>query len=113
MELGFIVDGTTKNRFMNNVDFLEELSRRIDRSKEDADVLVEGFATLLKERCGDLDSIAIPGFGKFSGGKKLERIERDKESGKRTIYPPEIRLQFEPSAILKTRIAEKGAANGK
>lgn len=97
---------------MNNKEFITELSRRLDRDVTDVNVLVEGLATLLKEDCGALSSIAIPGFGKFVGEKSLERIELSEESGKRIMYPPQIRLGFEPSMILRMRIEEKGGCDG-
>lgn len=98
---------------MNNKEFIAELSRRLERDVADVNVLVEGLATLMKEDCGGLNSIAVPGFGKFVGEKTIERIELSQESGKRMMYPPHIGLRFEPSAILKSRIEGKGGCDGK
>ena len=52
----------------------------------------------------------MPGFGKFEGEKLMERVEVDSASGRRMLYPPEIRMTFVLGTRLKTRIAEKGEA---
>ena len=52
----------------------------------------------------------MTGFGKFEGEKLMERVEVDSASGRRMLYPPEIRMTFVPGTRLKTRIAEKGEA---
>lgn len=98
---------------MENKEFIAELSKRIERPESDVIALVEGFANILKEKCGALESVAIPGFGKFSGEKIMERIETDLDAGKKTLFPPEVKLQFEPSTILKNKISGKGGGDGK
>lgn len=98
---------------MENKEFIAELSKRIERPESDVIALVEGFANILKEKCGALESVAIPGFGKFSGEKIMERIETDLDTGKKTLFPPEVKLQFEPSTILKNKISGKGGDDGK
>lgn len=98
---------------MENKEFIAELSKRIGRPELDVIALVEGFANILKEKCGALESVAIPGFGKFSGEKIMERVETDLDTGKKTLFPPEVKLQFEPSTILKNKISGKGGDDGK
>ena len=72
---------------MENKEFIAELSKRIGRPESDVIALVEGFANILKEKCGALESVAIPGFGKFSGEKIMERVETDLDTGKKTLFP--------------------------
>ena len=55
--------------------------------------------------------VAIPGFGEFVPVKDDERIELDKESGKRMLLPPMVRLTFEPSSILKSKISANGGGD--
>lgn len=98
---------------MDNKEFIAELSVRIGRSAAETEALVDGLSALLKDHCSSLNSIAVPGFGKFVGEKQLEHIVQDEDTRKRTLYPPEIRLKFEASAILKARLAEKGEDGGK
>lgn len=97
---------------MQHKDIVAELSVRLNRSEADVAALADGFASLIREHCGELDAVAVPGFGKFAGEKLLERVGVDSATGKRMLYPPEIRITFEPSARLKTRVAEKGGSDG-
>lgn len=96
---------------MDSKEFIAELSKRVGRPEADVEALVEGLSALLKEECGQLGGIAIPGFGKFQGRKTLERIVEDEQSGKRVLYPPKIEMEFVQSSILKARLAEKGGRN--
>ena len=86
---------------MQHKDIVAELARRLERGEADVEALADGFASLLKEHCGALETVAVPG---------LERVEVDSASGRRMLYPPEIRMTFVPGTRLKTRIAEKGEA---
>ena len=97
---------------MQHKELVAELARRLERSESDIDTLVEGFTSLLREHCGALNAVAVPGFGKFVGEKLEERVAVDAATGKRMLYPPEIRMTFEPGTKLKTRIAEKGGDDG-
>ena len=47
---------------------------------------------------------------KVVSSEVMERVEVDSASGRRMLYPPEIRMTFVPGTRLKTRIAEKGEA---
>lgn len=89
------------------------LSERMKRDKEDVKVLLEGFSNLLKEKFEVSETIALPGFGKFIPNKIDEHIKTDVASGHRTLVPPRVVLDFEPSTILKTKIVEKGGNDGK
>ncbi len=91
---------------------IEELSRRLDRKTTDVSSLIDGFVSIIKERCSDLDSIAIPGFGNFIPVKKDEYVAVD-EKGKRIMYPPSVELKFESSTILKSKISEEGGSDEK
>ena len=80
------------------------ISKRMGRSNADVAKLLDALVTTVKERCGELDSIAVPGFGTFEAKKKLERIVVNPSTGKRMLIPPKITLSFKPSALLKSKI---------
>lgn len=82
----------------------DTISKRMGRSNADVSKLLDALVTTIKERCGELDSIAIPGFGTFEAKKKLERIVVNPGTGKRMLVPPKISLSFKPSALLKSKI---------
>ena len=89
---------------MDNKQLQEPLAKRMGRDNADISKLLEALVTTIKDRCGELDSIAIPGFGTFEAKKKLERIVVNPGTGKRMLVPPKITLSFKPSALLKSKI---------
>lgn len=80
------------------------ISKRMGRSNADVAKLLDALVSTVKDRCGELDSIAIPGFGTFEAKKKVERIVVNPSTGKRMLVPPKIALSFKPSALLKSKI---------
>ena len=94
---------------MDNKQLQETLAKRMGRDNADISKLLEALVTTIKDRCGELDSIAIPGFGTFEAKKKLERIVVNPGTGKRMLVPPKITLSFKPSALLKSKIKRKFA----
>ena len=89
---------------MDNKSLVETLAKRLNRSQSDVEKLLEAFIAAVKGRCGDLDSVAIPGFGTFEAKKRLERISLNPATGKRMLIPPKITLSFKPSALLKNKL---------
>ncbi len=80
------------------------VAERINRDAEDVNKLVDALISVVKTRCGELDSIAVPGFGTFETKKKLERVVVNPTTGKRMLIPPKIVLSFRPSALLKNKL---------
>ncbi len=91
---------------MDNKNLVSTISKKMSRETKDIISLLEGFSAILKEKCGTLDSIAIPGFGTFEAIKEDEKISTDLSTGKRMLLPPKISLKFTPSAILRKKINE-------
>lgn len=89
------------------------MAGQLNCSEADANALYGALALLAKEHCAALDALAIPSFGKILGVKMMEHVATDAETGKRMLFPPKISIGFEPSTILKTRIAEEGDGDGK
>lgn len=89
---------------MDTKQLQETIAKRMGRSGADVAKLMDALISTLKERCGELDSIAVPGFGTFEAKKKLERIVVNPGTGKRMLVPPKITLSFKPSALLKSKI---------
>ncbi len=89
---------------MDNKILVERIAKNIGRSNKDVNLLLEAFVNTVKERCGELDSIAVPGFGSFEPKKKLERIVVNPGTGKKMLVPPKITLTFKPSTLLKSKL---------
>ena len=70
------------------------------------DRMLEALAQLLAEHALHLDSVAMPGFGKFQGIKNDETIVTDHATGKRLLLPPEITISFTSSGSLRNRLAK-------
>lgn len=96
---------------MEKLDLSKELSNRLQRDGKDIDVLLKGFADLVKDLLSESKNVALPGFGKFIAKKSDEYIAVDSQTGKRMLYPPKVEVAFEQSSILKAKLAEKGDGN--
>lgn len=104
---------TMKVNDKQHKELVAQLAGQLNCSEADANALYGALALLAKEHCAALDALAIPSFGKILGVKTVEHVATDAETGKRMLFPPKISIGFEPSTILKTRIAEKGDGDGK
>lgn len=89
---------------MENKQFTKILAERTGRPAADVEALVEGLSTVIRESCADMDTVAVPTFGTFTPVKHEEEIVDDLFTGKRMLLPPEITLEFMPSARLQNRL---------
>ena len=89
---------------MDNKIIIEILSKRLGQNKAKIGNLLDGFTQAVKERCSDLDTISIPGFGSLEPKKRMERIAIHPSTGKRMLIPPKISVGFKPSALLKQKL---------
>ncbi len=89
---------------MDNKELVDRIAAQLGRSKGDVSKLIDALTATVRERCGELDSIAVPGFGTFEAKKKNERIVVNPKGGQRMLVPPKIALNFKVSNVLKTRL---------
>lgn len=89
---------------MDNKKLVETLATKLGRSADDINKLQEGLAGVLRTRCGDLDSVIVPGFGTFEPRKRNERVMVNPKTGKRMLIPPKIVLGFKVSNVLKSKL---------
>ena len=89
---------------MLHKEIVDTLSQSLGRSKSDINKLLEALSNVITERCSELDSISVPRFGTIEAVKHNETIEVEQETGKRTLMPPRMEVQFTPSAVLKKRL---------
>ena len=87
--------------------FRKQLSEKLSMSSEEVDALTEGLAMIMRERCGELDTVAIPSFGNFVPVKHDESVETDLSSGRRLLLPPEIVLEVTPSGLLRKHLGHE------
>lgn len=91
---------------MDNKTFTTRLAKRLNREPSEVGTLIEGICTLFKDVGNNLDSVAIPGFGTFKSLKKDEEIVVDEATGKRTLLPPSITMEFQPSIVLRKKLVK-------
>ena len=91
---------------MDNKKLIDRLARNLKRDRADVTKLLDAFTGAVSDRCGEMDSIAIPGFGTFEPHKRNEHVVADPDSGKRMLVPPEITLEFRLSNVLKKKLHE-------
>lgn len=96
---------------MDNKKLVETLASNLGRSADDVNKLLEGLSGVLRSRCGELDSVSVPGFGTFEPRKRNERVMVNPQTGKRMLVPPKIVLGFKVSNILKSKL--NGILEGK
>lgn len=89
---------------MDSKTFIAALTKRSGRDRKAVELLLEGVAHAIDHHCGELDVVAIPGFGNFQAEKHDEQVVTDRCSGKMMLLPPEIELTFRPGTKLRSRI---------
>lgn len=88
---------------MNHKQFIAELASKMNTNVGDISKINETFVNVITEYLKNLDSIAIPSFGKFEALKQDEKISIDLSTGKRILLPPVINISFTPaSALIKS-----------
>lgn len=89
---------------MDNKALTTQIAKRMRRQPADVGALFDGLSTVMKQCFVQLDSVAIPGFGKFEAVKEEEKIITDLTTGQRVLLPPAINVSFQPSSLLKKRV---------
>lgn len=89
---------------MDSKTFSAALAKRTGRGKKDVETLMQAIKEAIRQYCGELDTVAIPGFGNFEAVKHDEQIVNDRVSGKMMLLPPEVELTFHPATKLRTSL---------
>ena len=83
---------------MKKADFITNFSKKVDITKTDAALAVEGLFELIAETMQAGETIEIVGFGKFETFKTKERNGFNPVKKEKTVYPPKTKVRFKPSA---------------
>jgi integration host factor subunit beta len=95
---------------MTKADLIEEVSRVVEMTRKDSEVIVEAiFDSIVRSLRGG-DKIEIRGFGSFRTRQRKERIGRNPKTGARVEVPPKRIPYFKPSKELKDLVNESGVA---
>ena len=88
---------------MTNKEFIEELSRRVNRPGKETASLVASFTECMSQALQDDKTVSLQGFGAFEVKKKMERISVNPVTKQRFLVPPKLVLGFKPSVSLKDK----------
>jgi len=86
---------------MTKADLIEEISRVVEITRKDSEVIVEAiFESIVRSLKGG-DKIEIRGFGSFRTRERRPRIGRNPKTGARVDVPAKRIPYFKPSKELK------------
>jgi integration host factor subunit beta len=93
---------------MTKADLIEEVSRVVEMTRKESEVIVEAiFDSIVKSlRIGD--KIEIRGFGSFRTRQRQPRIGRNPKTGARVEVPAKKIPYFKPSKELKDVVNNSG-----
>lgn len=94
---------------MTNKEFIEELSRRVNKSGKETASLVASLTECMSQALQDDQTVSLQGFGSFEVKKKMERISVNPVTRQRFLVPPKLTLSFKPSVALKEKFKNVSA----
>ena len=94
---------------MTKADLIEEVSRVVEMTRKDSEVIVEAiFDSVVRSLRGG-DKIEIRGFGSFRTRERQARIGRNPKTGERVEVPAKRIPYFKPSKELKDLVNSSAA----
>ena len=99
---------------MTKADLIDEVSRAVEMSRKDSEVIVETIFESIVKALRTSDKIEIRGFGSFRTRERRARVGRNPKTGARVEVPPKKIPYFKPSKELKDVVnAGRGVAQAK
>jgi len=93
---------------MTKADLIEEVSRVVEMTRKESEVIVEAiFDSIVRSLRGG-DKIEIRGFGSFRTRQRQPRIGRNPKTGSRVEVPAKKIPYFKPSKELKDVVNNSG-----
>lgn len=89
---------------MDNKTLIENLSEQTGIERDVVQEMLGEFYAELSQRCTEMDTLVVPGFGQFEPKKRKERISVHPSTGRRLLVPPKLVVNFKPSSVLKNKI---------
>src|SRR5207247_10655909 len=86
---------------MTKADLIEEVSRVVEMTREEAEVIVEAIFDSIVRALRSGDKIEIRGFGSFRTRQRQPRVGRNPKTGARVDVPAKKIPYFKPSKELK------------
>jgi len=86
---------------MTKADLIEEVSRVVEMTRKDSEVIVEAIFDAVVRSLRTGDKIEIRGFGSFRTRQRQSRVGRNPKTGARVEVPAKRIPYFKPSKELK------------
>lgn len=86
---------------MTKADLIEEVSRVVEMTRKDSEVIVEAIFDSIVRSLRTNEKIEIRGFGSFRTRQRQPRVGRNPKTGARVEVPPKRIPFFKPSKELK------------
>jgi len=94
---------------MTKADLIEEVSRVVEFSRKDSEVIVEAIFDSVVRALKEDDKIEIRGFGSFRTRQRQPRVGRNPKTGARVEVPAKRIPYFKPSKELKDLVNDEPA----
>lgn len=95
---------------MTKAELIEEVSRAIEMSRKDSEIIVETILGSIVKSLREGDKIEIRGFGSFRTRQRNPRTGRNPKTGARVNVPAKKIPYFKPSKELKDLVNSGQAA---
>ncbi len=86
---------------MTKADLIEEVSRVVEMTRKESEVIVEAIFDSIVRALREGDKIEIRGFGSFRTRERQARLGRNPKTGERVEVPAKRIPYFKPSKELK------------
>ena len=96
---------------MTKADLIEEVSRVVEMTRKDSEVIVEAIFDSIVRSLRVGDKIEIRGFGSFRTRQRQPRVGRNPKTGTRVEVPSKRIPYFKPSKELKDLVNAAEQAN--
>ncbi len=95
---------------MTKADLIEEVSRVVEFTRKESEVIVEAIFDSVVKALREGDKIEIRGFGSFRTRQRMSRIGRNPKTGARVDVPAKRIPYFKPSKELKDLVNQEQSA---
>lgn len=96
---------------MTKADLIEEVSRVVEVTRKESEVIVETIFESVVKSLRDGDKVEVRGFGSFRTRERRGRTGRNPKSGEKVSVPPKTIPFFKPSKELRDLINSSGGAS--
>ena len=97
---------------MNKLDLVRSAVDRLELSRKDAVVLIDGVFDDIQAAVITGEAVKIPGFGQFKVRDRAARMARNPATGEQVKVPAKRVFKFLPAKALKEAVMSKRGARG-